>query len=53
MYYTELSESILIVHPENLEVRKAFGVRHGLRRAWACVISGVPSGTIILREIGY
>ena len=31
MYYTELSESILIVHPENLEVRKAFGVRHGFK----------------------
>ena len=30
-YYTELSKSVLIAHPENLESRNEFGARHGLK----------------------
>ena len=30
-YYPELSKSVLIEHPENLEARKDFGARHGFK----------------------
>ena len=51
VYYTKLSKSVLIVHPENLEAGKEFGACHGFKVFTVARYLGVTSGKTIPRKI--